>query len=298
MSQAPDTIVFGGSGFLGSHIADALSDKGHRVTVFDRAPSPWLRPDQSLIQGDILDREQVGKAVAGKDYVYHLAGIADIGQSSREPLETIQHNVIGSSNIIDAAAEADVSRLLFASSLYVYTDKGSFYRVSKQAVEAVLEAYNQQSGLEYTILRYGSLYGPRAQDWNGLRSIVKQAIRGGDFTYPGTGEERREYIHVADAASLSVDALSSEYANKCLTVSGITTLTIKEVLEIIKEVSGKDTDIRFSPSGDEYASSHYSMTPYRYTPKRAHKVVPSVFVDFGQGILELIEEIDHQENGH
>lgn len=291
-----NTLVFGGSGFLGSHIADELSRQGHNVTIFDRTPSPWLRDDQTFIKGDILDYDQVRSAVAGKQYVYHLAGIADIGQSSREPLKTIQYNVIGSSNIIDAAVRENVSRFLFASSLYVYTDKGSFYRVSKQSVESVLEAYNQQHGLEYTILRYGSLYGPRAQDWNGLRSIVKQALMGGDFAYPGTGDERREYIHVTDAAMLSIDALAERYANQCLTISGITTLTIRDVLEMVREVTGRDIEISFSPTGDDYANFHYCMTPYRYTPKRAIKVVPSAFVDLGQGILELIEDIDQLNN--
>ncbi len=284
-------VVFGGSGFLGSHLADGLQEAGYDVTLYDITPSPWLRPGQKMVLGSVTDVDAVRDVIKGAKYIYHLAGIADIGRASENPRETIENNVIGSTNIFEACVEHKVERLLFASSIYVYSDKGSFYRVSKQSAELLIEAYAQRYGLEYTILRYGSLYGPRAQEWNGIKRFITQAIREGKIEYPGTGEERREYIHVLDAVRLSIQVLGEEYVNQCLTLTGAQIMTSKEMLSIIKEVSGLPLEIVFSDSGDVYSTSHYGHTPYRYTPKQGRKLMPNSFIDIGQGILNMIEEI-------
>src|SRR5690242_8069643 len=86
-------IVFGGSGFLGSHVADALTAAGHQVTIFDRQPSTYIKSGQQFIQGDMLDLSSVEKAVEGKDAVYNFAGIADIDECLTHPIETVQVNV-------------------------------------------------------------------------------------------------------------------------------------------------------------------------------------------------------------
>ncbi|HNW93643.1 MAG TPA: NAD(P)-dependent oxidoreductase, partial [bacterium] len=152
--------VCGGSGFLGSHVADALTRAGHTVTVFDKTASPYLQPGQQMIQGDILDGAALAAAVRGADAVYHLAALADIAENN--PQAIAEANVIGTINLLEACRVAGVRRFIFASSVYVYSDKGSFYRCSKQAAELFIEEYRQRYGLRYTILRYGSLYGPRA----------------------------------------------------------------------------------------------------------------------------------------
>ena len=287
-------VVIGGSGFLGSHLADALTEAGYAVSIFDVRQSPWLRQDQEMILGDIRDEEALRDCIAGARYVYHLAGIADIGEAARSPRVTVEHNIIGSTAVLQSCLQAKVERILFASTLYVYSQQGSFYRVSKQAVELLIEAYHERFGLEYTILRYGSLYGPRAQEWNGLKRYVTQAVRQGRIDYPGTGEERREYIHVVDAARLSVEALAPDYANQRLTLSGTQILNSGELLRMIQEILGGKVEITFSP--EQRNPEHYELTPYRFTPRVARKIVPNVFVDIGQGILDLVEEV-YQENG-
>ena len=287
-------VVIGGSGFLGSHLADALTEAGYAVSIFDVRQSPWLRQDQEMILGDIRDEEALRDCIAGARYVYHLAGIADIGEAARSPRVTVEHNIIGSTAVLQSCLQAKVERILFASTLYVYSQQGSFYRVSKQAVELLIEAYHERFGLEYTILRYGSLYGPRAQEWNGLKRYVTQAVRQGRIDYPGTGEERREYIHVIDAARLSVEALSPDYANQRLTLTGTQILNSGELLRMIQEILGGKVEITFSP--EQRNPEHYELTPYRFTPRVARKIVPNVFVDIGQGILGLVEEV-YQENG-
>jgi UDP-glucose 4-epimerase len=287
-------VVVGGSGFFGSHLADTLMDKNYAVTLYDLQPSCWLRAGQDMIIGDIKDEALLTKVIAGADYVYHLAGIADIGRAAANPKETVESNIIGSTNVLEACRKSQVKRILFASTIYVYSRQGSFYRVSKQAVEHLIDAYNEIFGLEYTILRFGSLYGPRAQEWNGLKRYVTQAVKEGRITYPGTGDERREYIHVKDAARLSVEALAPAYINQCLNLTGSQILNSRELLHMIREIMGGQIDLIFEPENRDPA--HYEITPYRFTPRVAHKMVPNVFIDIGQGILDLVEESFHENN--
>ena len=176
-SNNEKVVVFGGSGFLGSHVADALSQSGFLVTIYDIVPSPWKKPDQEMIIGDLLDEKSVYDALKGAHYAFHFAGIADIGEAKKSPMATIRNNIIGSTTILECSVKTNVERIFFASTVYVYSNHGSFYRVSKQSVELLTEAYQQNFGLDYTILRYGSLYGPRSQEWNGLKRYVTQAVK-------------------------------------------------------------------------------------------------------------------------
>ena len=288
-------VIFGGSGFLGSHLADALTDQGYAVRIYDLVRSPWLRPEQEMVLGDIMDEVAVEETLRGAYCVYHLAGIADIEASILSPKSTLEKNIIGSAIVFDAAVKAGIQRLMYASTIYVYSQQGSFYRVSKQAVEHLLEAYAEQFGLAYTILRYGSLYGPRSQEWNGLKRYIAQAVHEGRIVYPGSGEERREYIHVKDAARMSIAALAPEFVNERLTLTGTHALNSRELLRMIQEILGGKVEIEYNPANRNIA--HYDMTPYRFTPREGKKMVSSVFVDMGQGILDLVEEVYHEHNG-
>jgi UDP-glucose 4-epimerase len=285
-------VVIGGAGFVGSHVADELSRAGYQVTVFDAVESPWRSADQRGIIGDILDERAVADCVRGSRYVYHFAGIADIAETARRPLDTMRANVLGAGIALQACVEENVERFLFASTVYVYSRRGSFYRVSKQAAEGLIEEYQRKFQLPYTILRYGSLYGPRAQEWNGLKQYVSQAVRQGRLVFAGTGEERREYIHVTDAARLSVAALDAQYANSCLTLTGTEVLHSRELLRMIQEVVGNSVVVQFVP--DSRDDDHYVVTPYQFDRKRSLKIVPEVFVDIGRGILELVRELENE----
>ena len=287
-------VVIGGSGFMGSHTADALSDRGFAVTVVDRVRSPWLRSDQDMCVGDVLDQTFLNRVIEGAKYVYHFAGIADIAEAKSKPYETIELNIMGTTAAVEASVRNNIDRFVYASTMYVYSPFGSFYRASKQASELIIEAFHEKYGLGYTFLRYGSLYGPRAQPWNGLRRYVSQVIREGQLVYRGTGKERREYIHVHDAARLSVDILDDAHKNQAITVTGQQILSSTELLDMVFEIAGKEKKVVFSTT--DMSQDHYAMTPYRYTPSRAKKLVPSEFIDIGQGILELIEEISRSES--
>ena len=100
------SVVVGGSGFLGSHVADKLSDTGHEVVIYDLAESPYLRADQILVTGDIMDLEHLCAVIQGADYVYHFAGVADIQQAAEEPLKTIEYNILGTTYVLEACRRA------------------------------------------------------------------------------------------------------------------------------------------------------------------------------------------------
>ena len=282
-------VVIGGSGFMGSHTADELSNRGFDVTIFDKSISPWLKENQNMIEGDMLDIDQVSKAIKEAKFVYHFGGVADIGDAKKIPFETINHNVISAAVVMEAAAKEGVKRIIYASTMYVYSPYGSFYRASKQAAEAIIEAYTEEYSLEHTLLRYGSLYGPRAQEWNGLKRYVDQVIRDGKLNYSGTGSERREYIHVKDAARLSVDILDESHKNQAITVTGNQVLNSNELIDMIFEIAGVKKEVIIN--NKTKSNDHYTMTPYRYTPKAAKKLVPDEFIDLGQGIFEIVEDI-------
>jgi UDP-glucose 4-epimerase len=286
-------LVIGGSGFLGSHVADKLSDSGFRVSIFDISPSKWIRDDQEFIEGSILDKDSLADAITGKKYVYHFAGIADIGESKISPEKTIELNILGTTNVLQGCVEKKVNRFIFASSMYVYSSFGSFYNASKKSSEIIIEAFNQEYGLDFTFLRYGSLYGPRAQDWNGINSFIKQIVYEGELDYFGSGEEKREYIHASDAADLSLEILSDEYANKAITITGLQVLNSKELIDMIFEIADKEPVVRMNKQRN---NDHYVKTPYRHSVMHARKLTPKSFVDIGQGILEIIDSLKEPQD--
>ena len=280
--------VFGGSGFLGSHICDKLSEAGHDVTIVDLHPSPWLRPDQKMLTGSILDEALVDQAVSGADVVFNYAGIADIGEANRRPVDTARLNVLGNVMALEACRKAGVKRYVFASSLYVYGKSGGFYRCSKQACEIYIENYQAMHGLPYTILRYGSLYGPRADARNAIHRFVQEALTTGSITYYGAPTALREYVHVDDASTATVMVLESEFANQNIIISGNQPMRVGDLFRMIGEMLGKELTINYQ---NDPNSGHYQITPYAFMPKVGRKLVPPLTVDLGQGILRVMEAV-------
>ena len=279
--------VFGGAGFLGSHICDKLSEAGHAVTIVDVRPSPWLRPDQKMIVGSILDEAVVDDAVDGADMVFNYAGIADIGEANSRPVDTARINVVGNVMALEACRKARVSRYVFASSLYVYGKSGGFYRCSKQSCEIYIENYQAMYGLPYTILRYGSLYGPRADCRNAIERFVHEALTKGVITYYGAPTALREYVHVDDAATATLNILAPEFANQNIIISGNQPMRVGDLFKMIGEMLGKELVIEYQ---NDPNSGHYQITPYAFMPKVGRKLVPPLTVDLGQGILRVMEE--------
>jgi len=284
-------VVFGGSGFIGSHIADKLSSEDYDVHIFDTFKSPWLQKNQKMIIGDIQDINSVFDATNGASIVYNFAAVSDLNESVEEPIRTAKINIIGNLNILEACRKNNISRFVYASSMYVYSREGGFYRCSKQSSENFIEEYSSKYGLKYTILRYGSLYGPRSDMKNGLYRVIKSALESGELTYKGDIESMREYIHVADAADASVQILKDKYINQSVILTGLESMKVYDVLKMLAEIIDiKQDKVNFS---DERYNAHYIRSPYAFQPKIGKKYIPEDHIDLGQGLLQLIEEISN-----
>lgn len=285
-------LITGGSGFLGSHTADALSAAGYKVRIFDREESPYLSGDQEMVLGEITDADAVMKAAKGCDYIYHIAGIADLEEAKQNPIGTCQVNIMGTLNALEAAKANNVKRFVFSSTIYVYSCMGGFYRVSKQACENYIEEYQKTFGVPYTILRYGSLYGRRAGAENGINRIIQSAIDTGEIIYNGNPDSVREYIHVNDAAKLSVKILEEEYTNRHLMLTGQNRMRVVDLMQMISEMMPNKPKITF---GDHTLEAHYVMTPYNYNPKLANKMTSNDHIELGQGLLDCIDALTEKE---
>ena len=282
-------LVTGGSGFLGSHVADALSEAGHEVVIFDLHPSPYLQTGQKMIIGDVTNVEQVNAAVQGCEVIYHLAALADIDEAINRPVDTMSVNLMGTVNMLEAARKFGIKRFVFSSSIYVYSDQGSFYRTSKQACEYLIQDYHDRYGLESTILRYGSLYGPRADSSNAVFKMVTSAFKTGKIEYGGNGREVREYIHIRDAALMSADVLADEFKGAILHLTGRERMTTGDMLEMLREIFKNKVDIRL---GQDNITGHYMQTPYNYTPRLGRKMTRNTYIDLGLGLLDVIQYLD------
>jgi UDP-glucose 4-epimerase len=287
--MSKNVLVTGASGFLGSHIADELSKRGYRVTLTDIVSSEWKQENQEEKTGDINDKDFLDEIIKGQDIIYHLAALADLNAAKTRPVETARTNVLGTVQLLDKAEEHNIERIMFASSVYVYSREGGFYRCSKQACENYIEEFQKVYGLNYTILRYGSLYGPRADEANGVYRLLKQSMESGKVYHKGTPNDKREYIHVKDAAKLSVDAIAPEYNNTHIVLTGNDTLAIEDLFIMFSEILGKKIEQNYI-SGEK-TDGHYRVTPYTFTPKAGKKLTTPHYVDMGQGILQIIEQI-------
>lgn len=285
--------VIGGSGFLGSHVADQLSADGFEVVIYDQNPSPWLQSSQAMHIGDLSTLDSLKEAVKDCHAVYNFAALSDLNAAIDRPLDTVRTNVLGNVNVLEACRLMRVKRFIYASSVYVHSREGGFYRCSKQASEHYVEEYQNVYGLDYTILRYGSLYGPRTDERNGMYRIVKHALETGILRYEGNPDSLREYIHVEDAARASVKALDDSFRNESLVLTGHESMRVHDLLEMLAEILDLKNSIEFVPSA---GSKHYVRTPYAYQPKLGRKYSPSTHVELGQGLLHLIDAVQFSEN--
>jgi UDP-glucose 4-epimerase len=283
--------VVGGAGFLGSHVADRLSIEGHKVKVYDCKPSPWLREDQEMIIGDLLDIDAVHRAIKDSNVVYNFAAFADLNDTLDQPLKTVRVNILGNLHVLEACRVHKVKRFVYASSVYVYSREGGFYRCTKQASEQLIEEYQRTYGLDYSILRYGSIYGPRSDEHNGLYRIVRNAVKSNIVVYEGDPEAMREYVHVEDAARASVFALGDDFCNKSVVLTGQEPMKVYDMLSMLAEVMGIKDPVKFI---ETKVPGHYVRTPYAYQPQLAKKYTPPLHIDLGQGLLQLIDEVSYE----
>ena len=285
-------VVIGGSGFIGSHVADYLSEAGYQVIIYDSNYSTWLSKDQEMVVGDLLDEKKLNQTIMDAEFVYNFAALADLNESFANPQKTISINILGNMNVMESCRLNNVKRFIFASTIYVNSREGGFYRCSKQASESYVKEYQRVFGLDYTIIRYGSLYGPRSDESNGIFRVIKSALETGIVKYEGHKESMREYIHVMDAALSSIEILDDKYNNKSIVLTGHKPMRVIDVLKMLAEILGISEDNVEFVEGDYIG--HYVRSPYSYQSEIVRKLIPPMHIDLGQGMLQLINEIEKQ----
>ena len=280
-------LVFGGSGFLGLYLSDELKCRGYDITISDIVkPQNEFKFIACNITKD-YDLDMVFST--SYDIVYNLAGFANLEQSNKDPLKTMNLNIIGNLKIIDRCLKNNVKRYIYASSAYAMSEKGSFYGISKLASEKIIEQYEKKFSLPFSIIRYGSVYSERDFDNNYIYSLIKEAIKTKEIVHYGDGQEVREYIHAADAAKLSVDILESEnYKNKHIILTGTQRIKRIELFNMITEILGQKVNIKLKNTSK---TGHYKYTPYSFQPSISQKLIPNPQIDLGQGLLECIIDV-------
>lgn len=283
--------VYGGSGFLGLYLTKELLRRNFLVTIFDIVPTDYTHGNLTFEKTDILDSILIENQIQSGyfDYVYNLAGFANLDKAVLDPYRTLELNVLGNINILNACVKNSIKRFIYASSAYAMSDKGSFYGISKLTSEKIVEEYAVKFNLNFTILRYGSVYSEMDYDNNYIFNLIKRAIETGKIEHGGDGNEVREYIHASDAAKLSVDVLESdEFINEHVIFTGIEKMKRSELFEVINEILGNKIEISYKNSSYNH---HYKFTPYSYSPTLSKKLVANPHIDMGQGLLECIKAV-------
>ena len=287
-------VVVGGSGFVGSYVVDELCRRSFDVINIDLKPPHGEIANHEYREGDITDLDQLHRLVDDDvNCVINFGGLADINDALLKPRETIQQNVIGNLNLLEVAVSKKIDKFVYASSVYAFSCQGSFYGISKNTSEHLVEEYSKQFGLEFVILRYGSLYGDRADYHNGLYRLLVQALMEGRIDYAGRADETREYIHCRDAAILTVDALNSKIKNERFTLTGTEKLKISDLIGLVSEMLGKDLKVYYR---GETQNGHYLTTPISFQPKIGKKLVNNPRVDLEQGLLGMLKKIYEDAN--
>lgn len=265
-------LVTGGAGFIGSHIVEALIERGHSVRVLDNFSSGFRSNLDSvhdsasleIVEGDVRDRELVSRLVTGVDGIFHEAALVSVQQSLEQPALSFDINVSGAVIVLEAARLARVRRVVLASSAAVYGDNAALplpegapidplspYALDKSSMERYAAQYHLLYGLETVVLRYFNVYGPRqspASPYSGVISLFLDRIcRGEAITVFGDGEQSRDFVHVQDVARINVAAMMGRYAGfRSYNVGSGRETTINVLIGMLSEIAGRRIPVSYT----------------------------------------------------
>lgn len=257
-------VVTGGSGFIGSHVVDALVEAGHQVTVVDHRVPPH-RPDVLFEDVDLLDLSSIVAATRGAEHIFHLGAISNVNYAYKYPVYSTALNVMGTTNVLEAGRINGARRVHLASTVWVYNGSpngvpadesvpfylngaGHLYTSTKMAGEMLCQNYGSLYDLPFTVLRYGIPYGPRMREELLIPIFIKKALMGGPLTVAGKGDQYRKFVYVRDLADAHVLAMNDEAANQTYNLEGERSVSVLEVAEGIRRLIDERVQIEFMPA--------------------------------------------------
>jgi UDP-glucose 4-epimerase len=278
-------LVIGGAGFLGSHIVDQLLETDTReVVVLDdfvrgtRANLANAVNDVrvTVVEGSITDLSLLQQLMAGTDYVFHLAALW-LYECVHEPRRAVDVNIVGTFNVVEAAQQAGVKKVVYSSSASVYGDAAftpmteehpfnnrTMYGATKIAGEQFFRANYEQHGMDYVGLRYMNIYGPR-MDYKGTYvSVIMKVLDRLDQGLPpvifGDGSQAYDFVHVADVARANILALKSDTTDEFFNIGIGVKTTITELVDLLLDVTGSDAVPEYRPQEQMFVSHRVGST--------------------------------------
>ncbi len=292
-------LVIGGAGFIGSHIVDQLIDgDAAQITVLDnfvRGKRSNLDPALAsgrveVVEGSILDQELVRRLMDGCDGAFHLAALW-LYECVHEPRKALEHNVVGTYNVVETAQELGLPKLVYSSSASVYGnartvpmteehpfDNRSMYGATKIAGEQFLRAFHDQHGLEYVALRYMNVYGPRMDDKGVYVSVIVKVLdriaRGERPTIHGDGTQAFDFVHVSDVARCNLLAMAAPASDAAYNVGTGVQTSIRELVDELLEITGSELEPEYLPGAHMFVTNRLGSTEAAERDLGFHAQIP------------------------
>ncbi len=263
-------LVTGGAGFIGSHLTEALIDRGYEVQVLDNLSSGNLdnlsavsdHDSFTFIEGDIRNKKLVKRSMEGVDSVFHQAAVASVKRSFDEPTLVSDVNCTGTAVLLEAAENHNVDTVVVASSAAVYGSGGELpkheshpvkpespYALSKYYTEQATVQLGQQYNIDTVALRYFNVFGPRQDPAGEYAAVVPKFIElmlGGDRpTIFGDGEQSRDFVHIDDVVQANVKAAEGRATGEVVNVASGSRTTINELVGELNDIIGTSIDAEY-----------------------------------------------------